>query len=501
MDHVNKTVTKADWLTALACESMAWRTARSAPLPPDESDRFRMQQGQEIGALARELYPDGVYIPLVPGQSAHEAARDFIAGSPRSTFFEVTALSPPFVAKSDILRRHDDGWHVIEVKSRFSDEPGELGSLTADLAYTVMVFKRVGFSIARASLMLLSRDYRFGDSSDRLFELVDMTTETEAQVAEFETAADQLAVALYRDEAPAPALVPACRNCVFFGDDCLGKGHAHTVLEIPNLSAKKLRRLSVENIVDLADVPEDLELNDRQQRARNAALNGEIIVHPALGLALSMIGWPCHYLDFETVATTLPLYAGHGCHQQVLTQFSIHHCNYIEGEPTHDEYLADPSRDCQRELAERLIACLGTEGTILVYSGFEKTRVRALKEGYPDLAGPLDAILDRLVDLLAYVSDFVYHPQFRGSFSIKAVLPVLVPDLSYDGLAIRNGDLAITRFARMARHEIAGPEIETIRQQLLDYCQRDTLAMVRVHQQLARLAAPQAVAAGTSLAT
>jgi hypothetical protein len=373
--------------------------------------------------------------------------------------------------------------------------------LTADLAYTVMVFIRAGFTVTKASLMLLSRDYRFGGTPQRLFELVDATAEAVALAGEFESNAIPLAASLLGGEVPAPALVSTCRSCPFFDDDCLGKGHIHTVLEIPNLSAKKLGRLSGEGIVDLAKLPGDLELNDRQQRAVRAACTGEAIVHPALELALSMIAWPCHYLDFETVATTLPLYLGQGCHQQVLTQFSIHHCEAIDAEPTHDEYLADPSRNCQRELSQKLIADLGDQGTILVYSSFEKTRIRALKEAYPDLARPLQAILDRLVDLLSYVSDFVYHPEFRGSFSIKTVLPVLVPDLSYDGLSIRNGDLAITRFARMARGEITGPEVEITRQQLLDYCKRDTLAMVRLHQALAKMAAPQAAGAGTSLAS
>jgi predicted RecB family nuclease len=485
---MNGNIAKANWLTSTACQSMTWRGMRSTSSAPAEADRFRMQQGQEIGALARGIFPDGVFIPTLPGRTADEAARQFIAGSAKINFFEVTALSQPFVAKADILCRQGDGWHVIEVKSSFSGEPGELGALLADLAYTVMVFRRAGFTVAKASLMLLSREYRFGDAADQLFEFVDMTTEAEAQAAKFEAAAITLAAALLGDDAPAPILVPACRACAFFENDCLGKGHAHTVLEIPNLSAKKLTRLSAEGIIDIAAMPDDLELNDRQQRAKAAALTGKMIVHPALALALSMIAWPCHYLDFETVATTLPLYAGHGCHQQVLTQFSIHHCVDIAAELTHDEYLADPLRDCQRELAEKLIASLGAEGTILVYSSFEKTRIKSLKVAYPDLAVPLDNILKRLVDLLSYISDFIYHPKFHGSFSIKKVLPALVPDLSYNGLAIRNGDLAITRFARMARREITGPEIETTRQQLLEYCKLDTLAMVRLHQKLASIA-------------
>jgi hypothetical protein len=204
---------------------------------------------------------------------------------------------------------------------------------------------------------------------------------------------------------------------------------------------------------------------------------------------LAATGWPCHYLDFETVATVLPLYEGHCCHQQVLTQFSIHHRDSIDAAPRHTEYLADATRDCQRELAEALIAALRPEGAIIVYSSFEQTRIRALRDAFPDLAGPLDEILGRLVDLLRIITEYVYDPGFKGSYSIKKVLPVLVPDLSYKGLAVPNGDAAITRFAQMARGEIRGPDIQRTRRDLLDYCKLDTLAMVRLHETLHRMAA------------
>lgn len=237
--------------------------------------------------------------------------------------------------------------------------------------------------------------------------------------------------------------------------------------------------------------PGDLNLNDRQERAKKAALTGKLIVEPRLGTALGSITWPCHYLDFETVATVLPVYDSHGCHRQVLTQFSLHHRDSITTEPTHDEFLADAKRDCERELAVALIKSLGDRGSIVVYSGFEKSRISALKNMFPDLAAPLQSILDRIQDLLVVIQDHVYHPDFRGSFSIKKVLPVLVPDLSYASLAVADGETAITRFARMARGEISGEQVEITRCQLLDYCKLDTFAMVRLHEILLLLAAGQ----------
>jgi predicted RecB family nuclease len=190
------------------------------------------------------------------------------------------------------------------------------------------------------------------------------------------------------------------------------------------------------------------------------------------------------------VATTLPLYAGHGCHQQVLTQFSLHVRPGLDGAVEHFEYLAEAELECERELAERLVAALGEAGSIVVYSPYEKTQILRLAERFADLEEPLGRIARRLVDLLPIVMHHVYHPEFGGSFSIKKVLPALVPELSYAGLAVGDGSMAITRFAQMARGEIRDAEaVRKTRGALLEYCRLDTLAMVRLHAVLAERAA------------
>lgn len=494
---MRETIAKSDWLAAEQCLAMAWFGLRRATTAPNEADRFRMEQGQEIGCLARELYPRGILVSKRDGKTAAEITQDLIADPAIETLFEAAFRAGPLVARADILRRQNGAWHVLEVKSSFSNT-NKIQELIDDLAYTVMVLSRAGLKIGRSSLVLLSRHYRFGDSPDRLFEIIDKTEDVNDRVAEFESAADSIIHALLDDAPPTPSLVSACRSCPFFEDECLGSGLAHTVLEIPRLHHTKLSSLSAAGIIDLSRVPDDLDLNERQERVKYSALSGNTVVEPGLGAVLQSIAWPCHYLDFETVATVLPLYSGHGCHRQVLTQFSIHHRESIDTEPRHSEYLAEAMRDCERQLAETLIEKLGDRGSIIVYSTFEETRIKALQEEFPDLTEPLQAILDRLSNILPVIEDYVYHPDFRGSFSIKKVLPVLVPDLSYAGLDVANGDTAITRFARMAKGEISGDEVTATRRQLLDYCKMDTFAMVRLHETLSQLAAGRRALSGTS---
>jgi CRISPR/Cas system-associated exonuclease Cas4 (RecB family) len=486
-------LSKSDWLAAEECLAKAWFRLRAPATPPNEAGLFRMQQGQEIGSRARELYPKGIFVSGTGGKTAAEITQTLVADPAVETLFEAAFRSGPFVAKGDVLRRQGEAWHVLEVKSSFSDT-SKIKSLIDDLAYTTMVLRQTGLQVVGASLVLLSRNYRFGDGPDRLFEIIDKTVEVNARVAEFEGVAEGVARALFDDTPPAPALVSACRECEFFSEKCLGSGLAHTIFEIPSLHHLKLKRLAADGIIDLALIPNDLKLNERQERAKYSALSGNTVVEPGLGAALQSIDWPCHYLDFETVATVLPLYEGNGCHRQVLTQFSIHHRDDIDAEPSHSEYLADATKDCEKELAEVLIEKLGDRGSIIVYSNFEATRIKALRDAFPELAGRLQAILDRLKNILPVIEDHVYQPNFRGSFSIKKVLPALVPDLTYAALDVADGDTAITRFARMARGEISGDKVGITRQQLLDYCKLDTFAMVSLHQALIQLAAARRTA-------
>jgi len=457
---------------------------RNQPEAPDEADLFLMEQGQEVHALARQMYCGDT---PAQGEGLGRSTLDLCARASIKTLFEASVQAGPFVARADILCRHGDGWHVLEVKSSFSDS-GNVSDYIDALAYTVMVFHRVGIPVTKSSLILLSRNYRYGDSVEQLFVPLDETDAVNARVAEFEAQADEVARVLLDPSRPIPKLVSACRDCPAYETACLGAGCNHTVLEIPRLQPATLQKLSNAGVVDAQQVPRDLKLNPSQQRAIAAIKSGETIVEPGLAATLETIHWPCYYLDFETVNTFLPLYPGIGCHRQLLTQFSVHRREDMNRDPSHAEYLANASRDCERELASALIDALGREGSVMMYTGFEKQRIQALRERFPEFGEPLEQISARLVDLANIIRANVYHPEFHGSFSIKQVLPALVPDLSYAGLNIGNGGTAVARFARMAKGEITGDAAQETRRQLLEYCNMDTYAMVKLHEVLVGLA-------------
>jgi hypothetical protein len=462
---------------------MAWFGQRQSARP-GEAELFRMRQGQEVGERARELYARGVLV------STEAETRKRMADGKTGTLFEAKFSAGAWVARADLLRRRSAGWEAIEVKSSFADT-GKVGQYIDDLAYTVMVMQLAGVAVSAATLLLLSREYRHGGPVQELFARRDVTEAVLARASEFAREAEGRAALLLGEERPEAALVAACRECPQFASECLGRGVAPTVLELPQLKTSAMLQWGV---VAMAEIPPRAKLNGLQERAKMAALSGNVVFTRELGYALSRMEWPCYYLDFETVATTLPLYAGHGCHQQVLTQYSLHVRPGLDGAVEHFEYLAEAGRECERELAERLVAALGEAGSIVVYSPYEKSQILRLAERFADLAEPLGRIARRLVDLLPIVMHHVYHPEFGGSFSIKKVLPALVPELSYAGLAVGDGSMAITRFAQMARGEISGEaSVRVTRAALLEYCRLDTLAMVRLHAVLAERAAARVV--------
>ena len=180
------------------------------------------------------------------------------------------------------------------------------------------------------------------------------------------------------------------------------------------------------------------------------------------------------------------------CEEREPFQWSCHLQHKPGADLEHKEWLHTKTTDPRREFCTSLLGCLGEVGSVVVYSHFERTTLEAMSELFPDLSDQLQAIITRLWDLCACVRVGFYHPGFQGSFSIKTVLPKLVPTMSYEGMAIADGMAAVEAWDELVkfnaaehieesvRPEILEPAKEQRRRSLLDYCSMDSLAMVRV---------------------
>jgi hypothetical protein len=236
----------------------------------------------------------------------------------------------------------------------------------------------------------------------------------------------------------------------------------------------------------MRDIPADFPLSAAQQRVVDAVVTGQELIADELRDALTHLGPPSFYMDFETFSPALPVYPGTSPYERIPFQWSVHQDDG-QGALRHSEFLAAGDLDPRREFAETLLSTLeGTAWPIIVYSSFESTALRDLAALFPDLAYRFAAIIDRLADLLPIIRKHVSHPAFLGSCSIKDVAPALVSGFDYADLTdVMKGDDASTVYYTLATARSL-PRVSRLRYRaaLLRYCCRDTLALMQVHRRL-----------------
>jgi predicted RecB family nuclease len=274
-----------------------------------------------------------------------------------------------------------------------------------------------------------------------------------------------------------------------FHDRCTANKPDDWISYLPYLTPARANALKVLGIEAISAIPADFPLTWKQAIIRDATASGQPYVSPDLARLLGGYGPPACYLDFEAMMPPIPLYEGTRPYQTILFQWSLHAATE-DGALHHREFLADGKSDPRRRFAETIIEALDVfEGPIIVYSAYEKTRLNELARQFPDLAASLNAIVIRLADLLPIVRSAVYLPEFWFSNSIKAVAPALCPGFTYGDLeGIADGLGAAAAFLHLAAGCVSVPEeIDRLRNALLAYCHRDTMAMVEVHRALTRL--------------
>ncbi len=426
-------------------------------------------------------FPGGVLIDL-----PHTAVQERVAATQAAlyagapTIFEASFLAGDVFVAVDVLMRIEGGYTLIEVKSSSSTKEEHI----PDAAIQTWVLRESGLAIKTVEIMHLNKDYRHPEHGPLLVR-EDVTDLVDAFLP---LVPGLIAQQLQMIAGPRPerAIGLHCfepRNCAFH-DRCWPDDPEHiSTLYLcgPKTTASYLQS----GIHRIQDIPLGTKLSATAQRQIRSLKAGELVVEPGLAKALELFESPLGFLDFETVGRAIPVWEGLSPWMPAIAQFSYHE-ELPDGTYRHVGWLAEGPDDPRRELAEAMIAATAGARRIVTYSAYEKTRIRELQALVPDLAEPLEELLEKLVDLLPVVRNNIYHPDFRGSFSLKYILTPLVPDLTYNDLVIVDGLLASVEIARLlfVAHKISVAERGQLRQDLLDYCERDTWATVRLLQRL-----------------
>ena len=454
---------------------------------PDAAAEAIIQQGHEVGMLARRLFPGGVEVDCSRGLSdAIRATRELLRDQSVPAIFEGVFEHGGVLVKVDVLHRRRDGrWRLIEVKSTTDVRDHHL----EDVAIQYRVVSR-SLDLATACLAHVNRAFVFdGQNIDakRFFRIRNLTRRVERLQPKlmFQLRSEFTVLAMSN----APDIAPGrhCTDpvmCEFFDHCNLPRPNDHIGF-LPRIHASAMEELEELGVESIRNIPADFELTEIQRRAATCVQTGEPwFDRDGLAAKLATLRYPIAYLDFETRNPAIPRFSGMRPFDHICFQFSLHTQSEPGAEPEHYEFLATDASDPRHDFITSLCAALGESGSIVVYSSFESQRLSELASWFPEFGDRIGAIQARLFDLLPVVRAHTYHPAYAGSYSIKSALPALVPEMSYAGMAVANGQDAGLAWEALVRRQLDCAERERIRKALLDYCGQDTMALLKIVQRL-----------------
>jgi CRISPR/Cas system-associated exonuclease Cas4 (RecB family) len=487
---VSDLLSKSHFAAGLQCPKLLWWKAHEPDAPelvPDAAARFIRDEGARVGEAARACFPGGVLIDLPHDQVQErlEATRRALdRGEP--AIFEATFAQDGVVVSVDILARKGRTHVLIEVKSSTSIKTHHLW----DVALQAYVLRRAGVEVDTVEIMHLNDGCRFPQLED-LFVREAVSGRVRALFPQISKLVRAQAAML---EGPLPEF-DVGRHCdqphpCPFRSRCWPALPRHSVETFYALRRDKSAQLGAQGLERVDEVPASFPLNTIQQRQRRSVTAGELRVEGDLAGALAPFQGRVAYLDFETVGPAIPVWEGFGPWHHHPVQFSCHIAS-PDGGLEHVEWLAEGPDDCRAALAQTLVDALEDVDAVVAYNApFERKCLEVIAAAAPEQAPRIHTVASKLRDLLPVVRDHVYHPDFLGSFSLKSVVPALLPDLSHESLEVSKGHTASALLHRLLfLGEPRDPaQREALRRSLLDYCAMDTLALARLKEQLDELA-------------
>jgi predicted RecB family nuclease len=483
-------ISKSKFVTGVQCLKRLYWQVHEPELAAerDASDYAIVEQGREVGLLARQLFPGGVEVDGSGGlEQAIRATRELVANSEVPAIFEGTFEHDGVLVRVDVLHHRGDGrWRLIEVKSTTDVKDHHI----EDVGIQYRVVSRSDVDVATVCLAHVNRAFVFdGQNIDakRFFRIRNLTRRVQRLQPKLTFQLRSEFTVLKMPTAPDIAPGRHCTDpvtCEFF-DHCNPPRPADHIGYLPRIRASAMEELGRRGVQSIRGIPDDFELSEIQRRAATCVQMGEPWFTPELPAELGKLEYPLFFMDFETINPCVPRFAGMRPYDHLPFQWSVHVLREPGAEPEHFEFLAPDASDPRREFTASLCAALGDSGNLAVYNQqFEASRLEELAAWLPEYAVPIRSIQSRLFDLLPIIRNHVYHPAFAGSYSLKSVLPALVPEMSYEGMAVTNGQDAGLAWEALIRGGLDQVERECIRNALLDYCGQDTLALVRVLKKL-----------------
>lgn len=453
-----------------------------------EMQKAIFKRGIEVGKLAQQLFPGGV--DLSP-ESHSDYGQSLIRtkeclNSSQTVIYEAAFQTDEVLSVADILLNENDGLKIYEVKS----SPSVTDVYLIDAALQYWVITKSGYKVKDFSIIYINNQYvRFGELDlNQLFKVESVLDEIIPMQSWIEENIIRLKNILKQNEIPNIDIGEHCYSpyvCGFY-NYCRKHIPENSVFELSGVHLNEKYELYRQGIISIDDISDDFKLPRSAKIQVDVFKNGkELIDTEGIKNFLKDINYPVYFMDFETFQPAIPMFDNSRPYMQIPFQYSLYYLKNKESELNHYEFLADATADPRIPFIENLIRDLDKQGDILVYNkSFEIKRLNEIAEAFPQYREQIDKVISRVKDLIIpFQKKFYYTNEMKGSYSIKYVLPALVPELNYSALEINEGGLASLTFESLFGEK----DLEIInnkRKNLLEYCKLDTFAMVKILEKL-----------------
>lgn len=474
-------LTKSDFMRYIECPAYLWLSKHMPDLLPEdtpETERI-FAMGREVDELSKKLFANGVEIKGF-NREGWKNTRKAMAGN-NKVLFQPTVVADSLTCRADILTKSkkSGSWDINEVKMAATVKKEYI----FDVGFQRVCFENVGIKIGRTNLIHINKDYvRRGEIEvKKLFVSEDITDEVNEKLPEIKKEIEKALEMVKIKDRLDLRLIECCVNpkrCEYLECYCQGVPEIYSIADkIPPkhlLALLNREILNPENIKP--DILKSIGYKSKEEFTRIDAL--------AIKKEFKKLKYPLYFFDYETYSSPIPLFDGTKPYQQIPFQYSL----MIKDSPTaplrHTEFLMRRFENPVPDLLSQLKRDIGSKGSVIVWFAlFETTRNKEMAEMEPSYADFLKSVNDRIFDLMLifkFKNQMYIKSEFKELASLKIVLPILCPELSYGTLAIREGGEASASWPVLTSDKTPAMEKAELEKNMLAYCKRDTEAMVGI---------------------
>lgn len=500
---MTKPISKSIYLEYLECAKNAWlklhkRHELQALLALSETEQAIADKGNLTELVVRKLFPDGI---LIDGTTSEMALVTQSHIEKKATTFQSTFITNGFLVKNDVLEYNPQTgkWKLYEIKAKNSlkEETNEIDHIE-DATFQTIVLEACGIDLEDIFIIHLNKNYVLENELvlTELFTFTNITEKVNLRKPKTKIQMQQAQKVLSLDD---EKLIDC--DCIYKGrsQHCKTFKYSHpnipeySIHDIAYISQNKLQKLIVNKILKIENVPDNFDLSDPQTNQINSHKYQKRILNLlAIKKGMEKLSYPFYFLDYETHSHPIPLFNGFKPYQRIPFQFALYILNDPYSEPIHHEYLHENNSDPSKIIISELMRLIGPHGSIIAWNkSFEQGINRELGERHPEFKTFLQNINDRVFDLRFFFQSHEIKGQknkeqyyvdagFKGSTSLKKVLPILAPDCSYDELDINDGETASEKWYSMVSSNLNTTEKNKISEDLKHYCKLDTYGMYKI---------------------